>query len=150
TPSATSLELNDLQPLNDRYLFRTTPADDLQGAAVILFATKTPFGLGDGGAPLTDAGTPVTCNRLALGYIDNSYGVSMAKVISDNFPKRGFGRTIAIDRKVPLEARPSYADDVTAILNATPECLALISYDDVAAPFVRDLKANAGYSALAQ
>lgn len=59
TPAATSVELTDVQPQSNRFLFRTTPADDFQGAAVILFATKTPRGLGDAGVSATDAGGPV-------------------------------------------------------------------------------------------
>ncbi len=63
SPAATSTELTDIQPVGDRFLFRTTPADDFQGAAVIAFATRTPKGLGDAGAP-ADGGAAPTCNRL--------------------------------------------------------------------------------------
>jgi branched-chain amino acid transport system substrate-binding protein len=150
TPSATSVELNDVQPSSDRFLFRTTPADDFQGAAVILFAARTPLGLGDGGAPVGDGGAPVTCNKIALVYIDNAYGTSMAKVISDNFPKRGAGRQVIADRKIPLEAAPSYAEEAAAIIAQAPECLALITYEKAAATFIRDFKANPGYEALRQ
>jgi ABC-type branched-subunit amino acid transport system substrate-binding protein len=150
TPTATSVELSDIQPADNRFLFRTTPADDFQGAAVILFATKTPRGLGDAGAVEIDGGPPTTCTKLALVFIDNSYGTSMAKVITDNFPKRGPGRAIVIQKKIPLETAPSYAAEVASIIPTQPECLALIAYEKAAAQFVRDLKANPGYSPLAQ
>jgi ABC-type branched-subunit amino acid transport system substrate-binding protein len=149
-PAATSVELTTAQPEGDRYLFRTTPADDFQGAAVILLATQTPRGLGDAGAPLGDGGVPQTCNRLALVYIDNAYGTSMAKVIADNFPKRGAGRVIAFDKKLPLAAATSYAEDVKPIIAANPECLALITYEKTAAQFIRDFKADPGYPPLQQ
>ncbi|MBX3222052.1 MAG: ABC transporter substrate-binding protein [Labilithrix sp.] len=152
SPAATSVELTGIQPAADRFFFRTTPADDFQGAAVILFATKTPRGLPDAGAGASDGGAGTTCNRLALVYIDNPYGTSMAKVVSDNFPKRGAAgqRTIAAQQKIPLEAKANYEDIVPGIIASEPECLALISYEKAAAQFIRDFKANSGYAALEQ
>ena len=153
SPSATSVELTDIQPAAERFLFRTTPADDFQGAAVILFATKTPRGLGDAGVGLpVDGGPTTTCNRLALVYIDNPYGTSMAKVVSDNFPKRGTPgqRSIAAQQKIPLEAKANYDDIIPGIIASDPECLAIISYEKAAAQFIKDFKKNGGYSALEQ
>lgn len=153
SPAATSVELTDIQPAADRFFFRTTPADDFQGAAVILFAAKTPGGLGDAGVGGdADGGTAATCNRLALVYIDNPYGTSMAKVVSDNFPKRGVPgqRSIAAQQKIPLEARANYDDIIPGIIASEPECLALISYDPAAAQFIKDFKKNPGYAALEQ
>lgn len=151
SPSATSTELTNIQPTSDRYLFRTTPADDFQGAAVILFATKTPRGLGDAGVGGgMDAGAGGgTCNRLAVAYLDNPYGSSMAKVIADNFPKRGAGKQVVSQQKIALETKSSYADIVGPIIGTAPECLALIVYDKAAVQFVRDFKADPGYAALA-
>ncbi len=153
SPSATSVELTNIQPEAERFLFRTTPADDFQGAAVILFATKTPRGLGDAGVGLPgDGGAPATCNRLALVYIDNPYGTSMAKVVSDNFPKRGTPgqRSIASQQKIPLEAKANYDDVIPGIIATDPECLAIISYEKAAAQFIKDFKKNSGYAALEQ
>jgi ABC-type branched-subunit amino acid transport system substrate-binding protein len=145
SPTATSVELTTIQSREERFFFRTTPADDFQGAAVILLATKTPRGLGDGG--ISD-----TCDRLALVYLDNSYGTSMAKVVRVNFPKRGAAgqRKVVIEKKIPLEPRASYEADVAAVVAAQPQCLALIAYDDTAAQLVRDLRAAPGYAALEQ
>ncbi|MBX3226869.1 MAG: ABC transporter substrate-binding protein [Labilithrix sp.] len=151
SPSATSTELTTIQPAKDRYLFRTTPADDFQGAAVILFATKTPGGLGDAGVGAVGADAGVvgaTCDKLALVYIDNAYGVPMAKVITDSFPKRGPNKEIVAELKVAVAPASSYADVVGPILEKKPQCMALITYDDVAAQFVADLKAAPGYAAL--
>lgn len=149
SPSATSTDLSTIQNPEDRYLFRTTPADDFQGAAVILFAQRTPKGLGDGGAPLGDGGIPVTCNRLAIINIDNSYGNSMADVIATNWPKRGVGRTIVLRKALPVDLSASYAAEAAELVSKTPECAALISYEKVAAQFVRDTKAAPGYQPLA-
>ncbi len=152
SPSATAVELTDIQPVEDRFLFRTTPADDFQGAAVILFATKTPRGLGDAGvgAPVDGGGASTTCNRLALVYIDNPYGTSMAKVVSDNFPKRGGPnqRKIVSQQKIPLESKADYNDIIPDIIRSEPECLALIAYEKAAAQFVKDFKNSSGYQAL--
>ena len=153
SPAATSVELTDIQPASDRFLFRTTPADDFQGAAVILFATKTPRGIADAGAGSDgDGGAAATCNRLALVYIDNPYGTSMAKVVSDNFPKRGAPdqRKIVSQQKIPLEAKADYTDIVPGIVDSQPECLALISYEKAAAQFIKDFKSDPGYKDLEQ
>jgi ABC-type branched-subunit amino acid transport system substrate-binding protein len=152
TATSTSTELTSLQPTSDRWLFRTTPADDFQGAAVMTFAQRTPRGLGDAGAPTGDGGPPSTCSQLAIVHIDNSYGNSMADVIQQNWPKRS-GQQVLVRKKVAVDLAGSYADVVTQVLSAPggpPQCLALITYDDVAAQFVRDFKANPMYSQLAQ
>jgi branched-chain amino acid transport system substrate-binding protein len=151
TPSATSVELNDVQPDDNRFLFRTTPADDFQGAAVMLLAAKTPRGLGDAGAPVVDGGPPATCNKLALVYIDNPYGTSMAKVITDNFPKRGAPgqRQIVAEKKIPLLEEPDYVKVAGEIIATNPECLAIISYEVAAAQFVKDFKNDSRYASLA-
>lgn len=153
SPTSTSVELTNIQSSDRRFFFRTTPADDFQGAAVILFATKTPLGIGDAGAALpSDGGPTATCNRLAIVYIDNPYGTSMAKVVSDHFPKRGAPgqRTVVSQDKIPLEAKTDYGDIVPTIISKNPECLALISYEKAAVQFVKDFKSNAGYQALEQ
>jgi branched-chain amino acid transport system substrate-binding protein len=150
TPAATSVELTDSQPIGNRFLFRTTPADDFQGAAVVLFAARTPRGLSDAGAPDTDGGAPATCTRLSIVYIDNPYGTSMTKVIADNFPKRG--GTITSQNKISLDTESSYADLVEKIIGAdlsvSPECLAIISYEKAAAQFIKDFKASSRWPAL--
>jgi branched-chain amino acid transport system substrate-binding protein len=148
SPSATSTDLTTIQPVGDRWLFRTTPADDFQGAAVLLFAQRTPRGLSDAGAPPTvDGGPPATCNKLAIVHVDNSYGKSMADVIEKNFPKRA-GGPILVRKAVPVTLIGSYADVVGAIMPLQPQCLALIAYDDVAAQFVREFVTDSRYAAL--
>lgn len=147
SPSATSTDLTTIQPAGDRWLFRTTPADDFQGAAVLRFASRTPRGLVDGGAAPVDGGPPASCTKLAIVHVDNAYGNSMADVIEKNFPKQA-GQPIAIRQKLSVALKDSYADEVGKVIALAPQCLALISYDDVAVPFVRDFKADNRYAAL--
>lgn len=152
TATSTSTELTNLQPPTDRWLFRTTPADDFQGAAVMAFAQRTPRGLADGGAPAVDGGPPATCKKLAIVHVDNSYGNSMSDVIQQNWPKRT-GEQVLVRKKVAVDLAGSYQDVVAQVMAAPggpPECLALIAYDDVASQFVRDFKAQATYPQLAQ
>lgn len=150
TPSATSTELEGFQQPSDRWLYRTTPDDAFQGAAVILFGTKTPKGLGDAGAPVGDGGVPVTCSRMAIVNIDNAYGNSMADVINENWPKREpvGTRTISVRKVLPTDVASSYATEADEVLKTNPECLVLISYEETAAQFVKDFKANPGYAQL--
>ena len=148
SPSATSTDLSTIQAGGERFLFRTTPADDFQGAAVILFAQKTPKGLVDGGAPIGDGGLPITCNKLAVVNIDNSYGNSMADVITTNWPKRGVGRTVVLRKKLSVDLASDYKKEAAELIGLAPDCAALISYEKIAAQFVRDVKLRAGYQAL--
>lgn len=149
TPSATSTDLATLQPENDRWLFRTTPDDAFQGAAVIKFGIDTPQGLVDGGAPQGDGGAAATCARMAIVNIENSYGESMAAVIEKAWPNRpGAARSISIRKKVPTEVKSDYVQDVSDVIASNPECLVLISYEETAAQFVKDFTANSGYAQL--
>lgn len=151
TPSATSTDLAALQPADDRFLFRTTPDDAFQGAAVMLFAEKTPRGLGDAGAPLADGGVPATCSKLAIVNIDNSYGNAMGDVIEKTWPTRPSSsgpRSIAIRTKISTDLAPSYATEAAEIVSKGPDCLVLISYEKTAAQFVIDFKKDPGFGAL--
>lgn len=148
TPSATSTDLAELQPTSDRWLFRTTPDDAFQGAAVILFGTKTPRGLGDAGAPQGDGGAASTCAKMAIVNIDNAYGSSMADVIEKSWPKRP-GATRTTTRKVlGTDVKSDYNSDVAEVIATSPDCLVLISYEETAAQFVKDFKKNPGFKAL--
>lgn len=156
SPSATSVELATLpeQPQGDRFLFRTTPADDFQGAAVILFAQRTPAGLAstDAGAPPADGGggtgTAKPCQRLAVVNIKNSYGRSMTEVIERNFPKRGGQVVVREEINVDLEA--SYAASVAKVYTGNPECLTVIAYEDVGAKFIKEFRASSSFATLPQ
>jgi ABC-type branched-subunit amino acid transport system substrate-binding protein len=146
TPTATSTLLSASQPLSDRWLFRTTPSDDLQAAAVLAFAEKTPRRFVESPG---DVGPPAPCTKLALVHIDNAYGTSMATLIERSFLRKT-GHSVVSRHAVGLTPIDSYAAIVNKVMPLAPACLALIAYDDVALAFVRDFKFDVRYSALAQ
>jgi ABC-type branched-subunit amino acid transport system substrate-binding protein len=153
-PTATSTKITDIQPVNDRWLFRTTPADDFQGAAVMLLAQRTPRGLDDAGAPTVDGGADggviATCKKLALAHVDNAYGVAMGDVIEKNWPQL-VGQPIISRQKVPVDLKSNYTDEVNNIYTAAaglPECVGFIMYEDVGAEFIREFKADKRYPTL--
>lgn len=147
-PTATSTKITTIQPEDDRWLFRTTPADDFQGAAVMLLAQRTPRGLGDAGAPPAQDGGPIaTCKKLAIVHVDNAYGTTMADVIEQNWPKRTT-QPIVARQKVAVDLAGDYKDVVGKIYDAKPECLAFIMYEDVGAEFIREFKADGRYTTL--
>jgi len=148
SPTATSPDLtSNYQPGRDRWFFRTTPADDLQGKAVVLFALKGPPGatLGDGGVldDGGDAGRPAGsfCTNLALVNIDNSYGNAMGDVIVSYLKNRG--GTITTRAVVPVKRADNYKVQVDQVIKSSPQCQALIAYDDVGDQYMLDLTARA-------
>lgn len=132
--TATSPDLSKLQPQHDRYFFRTVPPDELQGKAVVRFAVLGPSAIG------VDAGGAAACKRMALFYYTNTYGKAMADVIKANFPTKSGGGTIVADVMVATDVRSDYATEVMTIVNAKPDCLATIIYDDVGDVFMANLK----------
>jgi neutral amino acid transport system substrate-binding protein len=142
SPSATSPDLTTIQPVHDRYFFRTTPPDDLQGKAVALFALKGPPRTGgptDAGA---DGGTGggVFCSKMAIVYIDNAYGKAMSGVIASYFPSKG--GTITTSISVPVKRADNYKAEVDQVIKSAPQCQALIAYDDVGDQYMVDLKSR--------
>jgi ABC-type branched-subunit amino acid transport system substrate-binding protein len=140
SPSATSPDLTTIQPSHDRYFFRTTPPDDLQGKAVALFALRGPPPAGlDGGI---DAGTVGTafCQKMAIVNIDNSYGNAMAKVIATFLAAHG--GTITTSVVVPVKVADNYKSEVDQVIRSNPQCQALIAYDDVGDQYMVDLKSR--------
>jgi neutral amino acid transport system substrate-binding protein len=150
--SATSPELTTFEPAHDRYFFRTTPPDDLQGKAVVTFALRGPPGStggapdagppGDGGAEggVVDSGPkPLNqfCTKMALVNIDNSYGTAMGDVIAQHYPTKG--GTITTRIKVATKVAASYTNEVNQLIASNPECMAIIAYDDVGDQFMTDL-----------
>ena len=156
TPSATSVQLTTLYTDDQRFLFRTTPADDFQGAAVIQFAARTPRGLDpDGGVVIptaidggsdggAGAGTiPTSCKNMGLAYINNPYGVSMGQFIKANFQKVVPGGVV-VDEVLPLDATSSYQSFLDDLFTKmpVPDCLAIISYTDTGVEFVKEFNAD--------
>jgi ABC-type branched-subunit amino acid transport system substrate-binding protein len=142
TPSATSPALTTIQTPSDRFLFRTTPNDDVQGKVLVIVATAgasgspSDAGAGDGGG---DAGASAGgCKRMAIVHIDNAYGNGMAQVISATMPSRG--GQIVLDIAVPVQAAAQYKNEIAQVMNARPDCMALIAYDVVGDQVMRDLQ----------
>jgi neutral amino acid transport system substrate-binding protein len=117
----------------------------------MLFARKGVAGISDGGieAGPADAGGDagggpiITCRRLAIVNLDNAYGNSMADVIVAKFKRAG--ETIVIRKVVRNELQSNYSAEASEIIALQPECMAVITYDDIATQFVRDFKAAPGY-----
>ncbi|MBS2016652.1 MAG: ABC transporter substrate-binding protein [Deltaproteobacteria bacterium] len=147
SPTATSVDLTNIQPTSDRWFFRTTPADDFQGAAVLRFTQLTPSGLVDGGASGGDGGAPSKCSKLVIVNINNAYGNSMAKVISDNF-KRVSGSSVLLTEVISDSLENDYAAQLNRIFPLNPDCMALIAYEDTGAQFVSEMKADPRFTAL--
>lgn len=140
SPSASSPDLTTIEPARDRYLFRTTPPDDLQGKAVSLFALHgPPRRAGDGGVDAGGAGASL-CQKMAIVRIDNAYGNAMAKVIAGYLPTKG--GTITANISVPVKRADNYKSEVDQVIRSAPQCLAFIAYDDVGDQFMVDLKAR--------
>ncbi len=139
-PSATSTELSTLEPLRDRWLFRTTPNDGLQAKAVVRFASGGAFTGGAG-----DAGTGVKCSKMAIVHIDNSYGVGMAEIVAKEWPPTG--GSVVVKKQVTEAPVDKYTAEIDAIFAAKAECLVLVAYDDVGSRLVFQLKTDPRYTA---
>ncbi|HEY2513503.1 MAG TPA: ABC transporter substrate-binding protein [Polyangiaceae bacterium] len=150
TATATSTTLSTAQPAGDRYLFRTVPADDLQGAAVARLAELGPSGIspsdagaantedaGDGGG--SGSGGLPGCQKMALFYYTNAYGAPMATVIKSKFAPSGGATSIVADVQTDTAVHTDYSTEIKTITDAHPDCLAMVLYDDVGDAFLRQL-----------
>jgi branched-chain amino acid transport system substrate-binding protein len=143
--TATSVEFsslpNDAGP-SDRFFFRTVPADDAQGKALALVAQLGPAGLGaDAGVPDSGAGDAGSnaCQKMALVYYANAYGIPMSNVVKANIP----GSTVVVDDQIQ-EGQSSYDQQVKDVFAAKPDCLAMILYDTDGYALVAALQAKYG------
>jgi ABC-type branched-subunit amino acid transport system substrate-binding protein len=135
--SATSTDLTGPAGDNDRYFFRTTPADDLQGQVVAIFAARGPAGIG---GTTSDGGVVApACARMAIVYIDNSYGSAMTAVVARYHTSHG--GTVLPPIKVPAKAQSSYQTEIGQMMKLHPDCQALIAYDATGVQYLSDLKA---------
>ncbi len=146
SPSATSPLLTTDQPMTNRFFFRTAPADDFQGKAVALLMHDGVMPIGDAGAPSTgdsgDAGGPARigggCNNAYLVNGDDEYGNGLMNVVAASFMSKG-GTVLGHD-KVSTTLAPSYSTETQTVVAAAPDCLVLVTYSDVGAQFMRDLR----------
>lgn len=132
--NATSPDLAKAQPVHDRYLFRTTPADDLQARAVVKFAMVGPSGIAG------DAGAAVACSKMAIFHINNAYGNAMSTVIQSYFPQKV--PTVSLkDIAVDVDVKDNYQNEVATIAAFKPDCMAVITYEPNADQLMSDLTA---------
>jgi ABC-type branched-subunit amino acid transport system substrate-binding protein len=171
TATATSTVLEDAQPMDGgRFLFRTVPADDLQGRALAKLANLGPASfLADGGGvgtlvrkkvpnDVNEAGDDGAVSQDAATVPDSAAPVSGAGCqniamfyYSDSygapmeavFKEFYTGANIATEVTVSDSVKADYSVEVGKILGAHPDCLAMIVYDDVGDTFLRQLKSSA-------
>jgi branched-chain amino acid transport system substrate-binding protein/neutral amino acid transport system substrate-binding protein len=129
--NATSPDLVAAQPVHDRYLFRTTPADDLQARALVKFAMEGPNGI------TGDAGSTVACKNMPIFHINNAYGNAMTKVIQQYFPTKVPG-VVLKDIAVDVDVTGNYSAQVAMIAAAKPDCMAIITYEPNGDQFMTD------------
>jgi ABC-type branched-subunit amino acid transport system substrate-binding protein len=145
SPSATSPALTDAQAMTDRYFFRTAPADDFQGKAVakliydgVLALSQPDAGAADDGGTTGPAMIGGGCKNAYLVNGDDGYGNGLMAVVSTTFT--GKGGTILGQDTVSTTLAPDYKLETAKVVAANPDCLVLVTYSDVGAQFMRDLR----------
>lgn len=107
------------------FFFRTVPSDDLQGWVLASLA----YG------EISSETLALECRRLALIHLDDDYGGPLANTIRDRFVALGGEISIV----VPLEdGLPTYQDEVHEVIDAAPDCIALVSYPESGGTIVRE------------
>jgi ABC-type branched-subunit amino acid transport system substrate-binding protein len=116
-------EYNAMRPLEERYLFRTTSSDELQARVVAIAAQQ------------------LSCTRLAILHLDDSYGQPFGEAIEAGFTAAG--GTVAI--RVPFaDEQASYGTEVQMVSDATPDCIALVAFPGSGGTIARDWAALSG------
>jgi branched-chain amino acid transport system substrate-binding protein len=129
--TATSTVLTaDFKPYQG-WFFRTVPNDDEQGKAVARFALQGPEG--------KDASTG-QCTKMAIVYNDDAYGKPMDMIIEPYFLSHG-GGSIAPSIHVPANVAGDYKAQASSIVDALPECMAMVVFSPVGDQLVHDLRA---------
>jgi ABC-type branched-subunit amino acid transport system substrate-binding protein len=119
-------EANEALDPADRYFFRTAPSDALQARAVVQVAYAN-----------------ASCTRLAILYINDTYGTPFANAIQQIFPDAGAGTVVAM---VPFEdGRASYETELQTVSDATPDCNVVIGYPQNAGQMLQDWNVLTGH-----
>jgi neutral amino acid transport system substrate-binding protein len=126
--TATSILLTQGQSGGTGWFFRTVPNDSYQGKAVVQFALA---------GPNPDAGSG-GCRKMAIVYNEDAYGMPMDAIIEPGM-KAGGGSIVA-SISVPASAEASYVTQATTIVDASPDCMAMVVFAPTGAQLVRDLK----------
>lgn len=105
SPASTSPAITDLAD-ND-YVFRSCVSDAMQGVVQAQLALNLGY------------------RKTATIFVNNAYGIGLAKVFKDNF-EAGGGRVVAM---VPYEeGKPSYRGEVEMALREGPDAINLVAY----------------------
>ncbi len=125
--SATSISLtteNAMLPASERYFFRTAPPDGYQAQVVVQIATDLNPGM-----------TPTrSCHDLGILFQDDAYGRPLAQSIATLFAMHG--TVAAMVSFTPDQA--DYMTETAMMHDATPDCVALITYPRDAGTILRD------------
>lgn len=107
---STSSRLTDIQPADDRYLFRTAPSDTVQARVLARLAVEQ------------------TCQRVAILHINDAYGEPFAEGIAQSLTGEP---TVDVVEVVPfIGGRANYDTEVQAVATANPDCVALVAFPD--------------------
>lgn len=105
SPTATSPEMTTLA--DDDYIFRVVASDDYQGKV------------------LADIVKEEGLNKVAVTYVNNDYGVGIARTFIDAF--KAAGGEITGEQKHE-EKSPSFRAELATLANSGPEALVVIAY----------------------
>jgi ABC-type branched-subunit amino acid transport system substrate-binding protein len=123
---ATSPALSSAEPPIDRYFFRTT-ATARHGEALAQ-------------AIFSRSGSPPLCKNTFIVDDDSAFARGYRDAYRETFTK--LGGCLIDGAIVSSSVQQSYADVIAKIQAATPDCLLLALFSDVAAAFIREAKAT--------
>ena len=110
-------DANADRPLEERYFFRTVPADQFQARAV-----------------LDAAQMEGACSRTAVLYQDDTYGDPFADALEQTFS----AASMPLVARVPFtEGAVDFTTQIAMLRAATPDCVVLVMYPVDAGEFLR-------------
>lgn len=156
--TATSPDLTALQPLTDRYLFRTIAPNDRMAKVLARFAAlhtsgpsdagvdsaPPPDASGDGGMsdaapPPTDGATPPRgCKRMGIIHQDDSFGNAFAAGMRESF--EAYGGVVPLDVVVPDVLKADYRTEIQQVFDVQPvvDCMAMLVFGNITAQMMRN------------
>lgn len=126
SPSATSVSLVELPDNTRNWVFRTIPSDDVQAKAMVRFARNGVAGQGG------------NCSKLAIAYEDDAYGQKFAETLDPAW--RAAGGTVV--KTTALTGDSNFEQVVEEFSAADPDCITLVSVEDVGGAFARAFAAK--------
>jgi ABC-type branched-subunit amino acid transport system substrate-binding protein len=129
--TATSPALGTMQPARNRTFFRTAPSDEYQGRVAAKFVHE---GI-SGSSGVVGGG----CTRAAFVASDDVYAQPLHDIIQNEFMSRP-GTMLVSDDIVPFAVQDQYIAIAAKIVASQPQCVFVVSYPDIGAAVLRDLK----------